>query len=109
MDLAKNIITEMGLLPDFTVYGRVSAIVGQLVEVNGAEGNLSIGDRCRIIARGDHQVTCEVVGFRRGQALLMPFDSLDGIGLGCRAEVTATDPVTYPRRGWMGPRAPASA
>ncbi len=62
-----NIINEVKRLPDYRVYGRVSAIVGLLVEVRGAQGSLSVGDHCRIVGRDDAPVLCAVVGFGDGQ------------------------------------------
>ena len=97
-----NIVNEVGRLPDCQVYGRVSAVVGLLVEVGGVQGGLSIGDHCRIIGRDGRRVRCEVVGFREGSALLMPLGSLDGVGLGCRVEMSATDSMIYPDPGWLG-------
>ncbi len=97
-----NIINEVGRLPDFRVYGRVSAVVGLLVEVSGAQGSLSVGDHCRIVGRNDAHVLCEVVGFRDGRALMMPFGPLEGVGLGCRAEVSAVDPAIHPDAHWLG-------
>jgi flagellum-specific ATP synthase len=73
-----------------------------LVEIGGVQGNLSVGDRCQIVARNNRQVTCEVVGFRAGRALLMPFSSIDGVGLGCRVEVANAEPVIYPDMSWLG-------
>ena len=97
-----NIINEVKRLPDYRVYGRVSAVVGLLVEVSGAQGSLSVGDHCRIVGRDDAPVLCEVVGLRDGRALMMAFGSLNGVGLGCRAEVSAADPAIYPDNAWLG-------
>ena len=66
------------------------------------QGGLAIGDHCRIIGRDGRRVRCEVVGFRDGGALLMPLGSLDGVGLGCRVELSATDSMIYPDTGWLG-------
>lgn len=101
-NLADGIANEIGRLPDHSVYGRVASIVGLMVEIEGVRNSLSIGDRCRLVGRSGRKVMCEVVGFRNERALLMPFGSLDGIGLGSRAEVIATDPVIYPDISWMG-------
>ncbi|MBC8270359.1 MAG: flagellar protein export ATPase FliI [Rhodospirillaceae bacterium] len=97
-----HILTELERMTEHSVYGRVTAIVGLMIEVQGVEGELSIGDRCRLIGRGDRKVMCEVVGFRNERALLMPFGTLDGIGMGSRAEVSLTDPLIYPDISWMG-------
>ncbi|HEB80088.1 MAG TPA: flagellar protein export ATPase FliI [Rhodospirillales bacterium] len=99
---ASNIVNEVNRLPECQIFGQVSAIVGLLVEIDGAQGALSIGDHCRLIARDKRQVLCEVVGFRSGRALAMPFESLDGVGLGCRAEISASAPVIFPSEGWLG-------
>jgi flagellum-specific ATP synthase len=100
--LINNIANEVGRLPDYHVYGRVTAVVGLLVEVGGVQGSLSIGDQCRIIGRNDRRIICEVIGFRSGRALLMPFGSLDGIGMGCEAELIASEPVIHPDKAWLG-------
>ena len=97
-----NIINEVERLPDHAIYGRVTGIVGLLVEIGGVQGVLSIGDHCAVEGRNGKKVICEVVGFRNDRALVMPFGSLDGIGLGCRAEVGAHDPAIHPSRGWLG-------
>ena len=100
--LTGRIIHEIDRLPNKYVYGRVKSVVGMMVEVEGVEGELSIGDRCVLLGNTDRKVTCEVVGFRNERALLMPFGTLDGIGLGTRAEVSVSDPLIYPDMTWMG-------
>ena len=97
-----NIINEVERLPDFEIYGQVAAVVGLMVEVSGVEGVFSIGDHCDIVARAKRRIACEVVGFREDRALLMPFGPLDGVSLGCRVEVSASEPVLYPTEGWLG-------
>lgn len=98
----QSLLTDIERIPEHRFYGRVSTVLGMLVEVSGAEHRLSIGDRCRIFGRGGTPVTCEVVGFRKGRALLMPFGPLDGVGIGCRAEVGNAEPIVYPGHGWLG-------
>jgi flagellum-specific ATP synthase len=97
-----HFVNEIARLPEVRIYGRVTAILGMLVEVSGVETRLSIGGRCLLIARGGREVPCEVVGFRNRQTLVMPLGSLDGVGLGCRAEVVASQPSVFPDRGWLG-------
>jgi len=93
---------EIDRLPDYEVFGRVTAISGMLVEVGGAHGALSVGDRCALVRRDNRRVACEVVGFRRGCALLMAFTDLEGVGLGSKAEVAEIQPVIYPHISWLG-------
>ncbi|WP_145729991.1 flagellar protein export ATPase FliI [Nitrospirillum pindoramense] len=96
------LIPEIEALPPFKIFGRVSSVLGMLVEVGGVERRLSIGGRCRVISRGGRPVPCEVVGFRNGKALLLPYGTLEDIGLGCRAEVTEGQPEIHPTPAWLG-------
>jgi flagellum-specific ATP synthase len=93
---------ELERVPPYTLYGSVSAVLGMMVEVAGAHRSLSIGDRCRLVTRQGQRVPCEVVGFRAERALLMPFGTLDGIGIGCKAEMENAEPMVYPHEGWLG-------
>ncbi len=97
-----SLLNELGRLPTFHVFGNVSGVQGLLIEVAGVQGNLSIGDRCNIHARDGRVVVAEVVGFRDGKALLMPYGALEGIGIGCRAEVGEADPAIHPDESWLG-------
>ncbi len=68
--------------------GKVVKIVGLTIESMGPDANL--GDVCRIVSKEDSSmwVMSEVVGFRDKRVLLMPYDSIDGIGPGSRVENT---------------------
>jgi len=92
---------EIGRLQPAKVFGKVTAVQGMLIEIGGVQGDLTIGDHCYVEAR-NRKLICEVIGFREGRALVMPFGPLDGVGLGARAEVGATDPVVYPQMAWLG-------
>ena len=101
-NLARKIVNEIDRFPACTLYGTVSEMVGLVVEVDGLHGSLSVGDHCRLVGRDGRRVACETVGFRGGKALLMPFGTLEGIGLGSRAEVGNADPAIYPDDHWLG-------
>ncbi|MBR9971407.1 flagellar protein export ATPase FliI [Magnetospirillum sulfuroxidans] len=98
----RNVISDIDRLPNVQVYGRVAGVQGMLVEAGGVQRQISVGDRCHVVARDGRRVPCEAVGFRNGRALLMPFTAIDGIGLGCRTEVHETDPVVHPCEAWLG-------
>lgn len=67
--------------------GNVERVTGLAVESVGPPVN--IGEVCRIYpAKGKEPVKAEVVGFREKHMLLMPFDTLSGIGPGSRVEST---------------------
>lgn len=97
-----NIANEVSRLADYRVYGRVTDVVGLLVEIGGVQGALSVGDHCTVVARHGREVVCEVVGFRAGRALVMPFGPVDGIGMGCRVEIEGIEPAVYPDDSWLG-------
>ena len=97
-----SLLTNLTQIPEYHLYGRVTAVLGMLVEVGGVQRRLSIGDRCRIAARGGRHLACEVVGFRDDHAILMPFGALEGVGLGCKAEVVDVEPVVSPTEKWLG-------
>lgn len=98
----KALAFDLKRLQDIQIYGRVTAILGMLVEVGGVQRSLSVGSRCRLVGRDGRTVLCEAVGFRDARVLLLPFGSLDGIGLGCKAEVLGSESVVYPHAGWLG-------
>ncbi len=67
--------------------GRVTKLVGLTIESVGPDAKL--GDLCKILpAEGGTPLYAEVVGFKDDRVLLMPFDSVDGIGPGCAVENT---------------------
>jgi flagellum-specific ATP synthase len=94
--------SSIGELADYQLFGRVTKILGLLVEVGGIGRGLSIGDRCNLTPSGVDPIPCEVVGFRDGRALLMPFKALDRVGLGCRAEVMPLQSTVSPGPAWLG-------
>ncbi len=101
-DALNVLLANINQIPECNLYGRVTAVQGMLVEVGGVQRRLSVGDRCEIAARGDRKLNCEVVGFRDGHALLMPFGALEGVGLGCKADVIDSMPVVRPTKAWLG-------
>lgn len=72
----------------FNRLGKVVKIVGLTIESIGPEAKLN--DLCYIRTGGDNgeTIACEVVGFRENRLILMPFDSTEGIGVGCQVENT---------------------
>ncbi|MBQ8085517.1 MAG: flagellar protein export ATPase FliI [Lachnospiraceae bacterium] len=67
--------------------GKVAKIVGLTIESVGPSCKLN--DLCLIRSRnGNQEVMAEVVGFRDNRVLLMPFDSVEGIGPGATVENT---------------------
>ena len=72
----------------FNRLGKVVKIVGLTIESVGPEAKLN--DLCRIIIDKNKNISvmAEVVGFRDNRLLLMPFESVEGLGVGCTVENT---------------------
>lgn len=71
----------------YKTYGKIEQIVGMTVETSGI--NCNIGDVCKISVKpGKKYVTAEVVGFKDGKVMLMPYSDMDGIGYGSFVENT---------------------
>ena len=96
-----SLLSELERLPTEQIFGKVAGVQGLLIEVSGVH-QLSVGDRCNVVTRDGRVVICEVVGFRGGHALAMPFGPLEGIGLGCRAEIAESSPSIFPDDSWLG-------
>ena len=69
--------------PLFVFAGKVTRVVGLIIEVKGIRA--SIGDICEIeIAGRKKRLIAEVVGFRDDLSVLMPLGDLEGISPGCK-------------------------
>lgn len=100
--LAEQLQTGLNPLTDYEIYGRVTKILGLLVEMTGFSSDLSIASRVHLRPSKNINIPCEVVGFKDNHALLMPFGSLEGISLGCPAYIQRTKPVITPDDRWLG-------
>lgn len=78
--------------PLYKKKGKVVNVVGLTIESAGPDARL--GDICEIKPEGaERPIMAEVVGFKDKKTLLMPYDAVDGIGLGSSVENT-----NYPLR-----------
>jgi flagellum-specific ATP synthase len=100
--LAEKALTAITPLPDYEVHGKVTKILGLLVEISGFGDDISIGSIIHLRPKKGIDIPCEVIGFRDEHALLMPFGTLEGIGLGCAAVIQKTQPVVCPDERWLG-------
>ena len=64
----------------YTRQGKVSKIMGLMVEATGLECNM--GDICQIQLGQENFALAEVVGILGNTVQLMPYQELDGIGSG---------------------------
>jgi len=96
-----KVIDDIARLDPCRRYGRVTGVLGLLLEAGGIAREVAVGDRVEIVAQRG-RVACEVVGFRAGRALLMPFGAIEGIGLGCKVELAPAPAAIFPSRAWLG-------
>ncbi|MFY9942280.1 MAG: FliI/YscN family ATPase [Desulfobacterales bacterium] len=80
--------------------GRISKVVGLIAEGTGPD--VSIGSLCRIENDHDHDLLAEVVGFKEGCVLLMPYGDTRGIRPGSRIGLIDTSPRADVGRGFLG-------
>ncbi|MGC7870286.1 flagellar protein export ATPase FliI [Desulfosporosinus sp. SYSU MS00001] len=73
---------KVGQLDPISAQGRVSKIVGLMIESAGPR--VSVGEYCHILTYNGQEIPAEVVGFRDSTALLMPLGELEGIAPGDR-------------------------
>lgn len=97
-----NFLIDLRQIPAAEFYGKVTGVLGMLVEISGLQQALSIGDRCVLQSIDKNYITCEVIGFKDGRAVAMPFSGTQGIGIGCRAFVQHARPTVQPHEGWLG-------
>ena len=100
--LADKALAAITPIPDHEVYGRVTKVLGLLVEIAGFGQNLAVGSIVHLRPKTGKEVPCEVVGFKDERALLMPFGALEGIGLGCQAVIQQNEPTICPDDRWLG-------
>jgi flagellum-specific ATP synthase len=76
-----ELIERVGRLDTIRISGRVMGARGLLIESVGPPAQL--GELCAIVrGRNAPPLTAEVVGFQRGNLLLMPLGELTGVAIG---------------------------
>lgn len=100
--LADRTAARINAISDHQVYGKVTKILGLLVEITGFGSDLAIGSMVYLRPTPETNIPCEVVGFRDERALLMPFGTLEGVGLGCRAVLQGSRATVSPSEKWLG-------
>ncbi|PZO87019.1 MAG: flagellar protein export ATPase FliI, partial [Micavibrio aeruginosavorus] len=100
--LADKAQAAISPIPVFELHGTVVKVLGLLVEISGFGKELSIGSMVHLRPKPERDIPCEVIGFRDNRALLMPFGTLEGVGLGCPAVIQRTEPVICPGEFWLG-------
>lgn len=101
-DGLRPLIAEIDAVDEVEVFGRVKTVQGLLVEVVGPVRELRVGGRVIIETGEDRTLTCEIVGFENERALCLPFGTLEGVRMGCRAVFARHYGTVQPDMSWLG-------
>jgi FliI/YscN family ATPase len=72
-----DLLPKIKAEPPFAIHGRVTRVIGQVVEVSSLE--VAVGEVCRIEPDDHHGVLAQVVGFHERGVLLMPLGDPAGV------------------------------
>ena len=98
----KSLIAAIDAIDEVEVFGRVKTVQGLLIEIVGPVRELRVGGRVAIESAAGGTLDAEIIGFRDGHALCLPFGQVTGIRLGCRAVFKSHDGAAYPSDAWLG-------
>lgn len=98
----KALISAIDAIDDVEVCGRVKSVQGLLIEIVGPVRELRVGGRVMIAGSDGQDLAAEIIGFRNGRALCLPFGELSGVRLGCKAVFRRHDGSVTPSTGWLG-------
>ena len=88
-----SILDSIDLIDTVTHEGRISQIIGLVIEATGLEG--SLGDLCSIRTKDNRTIQAEIVGFKGNKILMMPFGEIMGISPGSPVSVNS-QPMNIP-------------
>jgi FliI/YscN family ATPase len=76
-----QMLNRIGATPRFDRFGRVTRVVGLVIEATGLD--VGVGELCRVTSMtDDRSVLAEVVGFNEQSVILMPLGELEGLHAG---------------------------
>ena len=76
--MPETLLRRIADVPRFARYGRVTRIVGLVIEAVGLD--VGLGELCRVTSLNDERsILAEAVGFHERGVLLMPLGELDGL------------------------------
>ncbi len=102
MTVLAGLLADIEQIAGARFRGQIAACSGLALEVEGLERRLAVGDGCLAFTRSGNPVPAEVVGFRQGRAVLLPFAPVEGIGLGCVVEQAGSSALVRPGPSWLG-------
>ncbi|HWU15177.1 MAG TPA: flagellum-specific ATP synthase FliI, partial [Caulobacter sp.] len=98
----RSLIAAVERIDPLTIFGRVAAVNGLLIEARGGLTRLAVGARVEIERLNLPTLPAEVVGFRETRALLMPFGPVEGVAPGAVIKIMPEGAVVRPTKAWLG-------
>ena len=98
----RALTADIEAIDEVEAFGRVKTVHGLLIEVVGPVRELRVGGRVVIETTEGKSLMTEIIGFRDGHALCLPFGPLAGVRLGCKAVFKRSDGAVYPADSWLG-------
>ncbi|MDP6684356.1 MAG: flagellar protein export ATPase FliI [Candidatus Marinimicrobia bacterium] len=80
-----SILDSIDVMDTVSTEGRISQIIGLVIEASGLEG--SLGELCSIRTKDNRTIQAEIVGFKGDKVLMMPFGEIMGISPGSPVSV----------------------
>lgn len=81
--------------------GKIQAVKGLLIEASGPPQAMALGARA-VVEAAEGKARLEIVGYRDGRALLMPFETVEGLRAGATLTFEAASPMIAPSHAWLG-------
>ncbi len=109
----EGLLSQLQAIEPYELRGEVSACRGSSLICQGLHPLLSIGDICTVdrtrrggacgkdTSSADH-LLAEVMALSEKGAVLLPFEELDGVGLGATVRLSKANTVIRPSTGWFG-------
>lgn len=88
-----SILDSIDIVDTVTAEGRISQIIGLVIEASGLDG--SLGELCSIRTKDNLTIQAEIVGFKGDKVLMMPFGEIMGLSPGCPVSVSS-QPMNIP-------------
>ena len=88
-----SILNSIDVIDTVSTEGRISQIIGLVIEATGLEG--SLGELCLIRTKDNRTIQAEIVGFKGNKILMMPFEEIMGISPGSPVSVNP-QPMNIP-------------
>ncbi|PPR11238.1 MAG: Flagellum-specific ATP synthase [Proteobacteria bacterium] len=101
MNNLEKIVSSTQNIQDTYQFGYTTGVSGLLIQAKGII-NAAVGSICIIENALKQKFTAEIVGFKDETCLLMPFNSITGIGLGCKVYFKELSPTIAPSDAYIG-------